>query len=181
MPVQPGDWSGIEELRGPALVSRLLDNLYEILGDHLASPESEDARLTDLPEALQVLWHLNWLDFEVSQGSMLAYAFNSHGRHARLAANAFRRLGLHPVAALVDEVAAIRERGDESWSARHDQLDAMPAFSVTRPYGGISGADELGDLTDRYWDAIGDADWGEALEAFMEHELPSILRWVRRT
>ena len=57
----------------------------------------------------------------------------------------------------------------------------MPAFSVTRPYGGISGADELGDLTDRYWDAIGDADWGEALEAFMEHELPSILVWVRRT
>ena len=74
MPVQPGDWSGIEELRGSALVSRLLDNLDEILGDHLASPESEDARLTDLPEALQVLWHLNWLDFEVSQGSMLAYA-----------------------------------------------------------------------------------------------------------
>jgi hypothetical protein len=47
------------------------------------SDEAEDALLAVLPRPLQALWLLSWLEFEVSQGSLLAYFFNSAGRMSR--------------------------------------------------------------------------------------------------
>jgi hypothetical protein len=46
----------------------------------------EEVAAAELPEPLRVMWVLNWLDFEVTQGSLLAFFYNSHGRFAAEAA-----------------------------------------------------------------------------------------------
>jgi Domain of unknown function (DUF4375) len=73
------------------------------------------AFLAGLPRRLQVLWLLNWLELEVSQGSLLAYFFNSSGRHAALAVAALQGIGAGHMAQVLTEAAALvaihRQRG----------------------------------------------------------------------
>jgi len=64
----------------------LLNWLDEAMRGHLGA--EEDVILGGLRPLLNVMYLLNWLDFEVTQGSFLAYFANSHGRHATLAAQA---------------------------------------------------------------------------------------------
>lgn len=44
------------------------------------------------------MWQLHWLDYEVSQGSLLDYSCN---RHAPLAVDVLRRMAANPVAEAV--------------------------------------------------------------------------------
>jgi hypothetical protein len=90
--MQSDAWQDLGDLDGPALTGRLLDNLDALFEGCLRTAEREDSKLATLPEPLQALWRLNWLDFEISQGSLLAYFMNSHGRHAEAAVNALRRI-----------------------------------------------------------------------------------------
>lgn len=67
------------------------------------SDQEEDDLLARIPSPLRVLWALDWLDFEMSQGSLLAYFFNAHGRHARPAAQALRDIGATRMASVIQQ------------------------------------------------------------------------------
>jgi hypothetical protein len=79
--VEP-DWAALEDLDDDQLAAALLEYLDAVMAGR--SVEAEDALLAVLPWPLQALWLLSWLEFEVTQGSLLAYFFNSAGRHADL-------------------------------------------------------------------------------------------------
>ena len=115
-----------------APTDRMLELLDELFDGRLGSAEAEDTTLAALPEPLRVLWYLNWLDFEVSQGSLNAYFMNSHSRHA------------------------------DAWSARSAELDLEGEFSVVHPYRGLAGADELEELTSRFHDTSARERWARS-------------------
>ena len=178
--VHAGDWSGLRELEGDELMSRLLSNLDALLEGSLTSAEVEDACLGELPEPLRVLWYLNWLDFEVCQGSLLAYFFNSHGRHAPLAEQALRRIGAGKSADVLAEAKRTVLGESAAWTERHQELDALPAYSVTRPYSGLPGASALSELTDRLHEALAEDDWGLGLERYLTDERASLDVWATK-
>jgi len=78
--VEP-DWAALEDLDDNQLAATLLEYLDAVMAGR--SVEAEDALLAVLPWPLQALWLLSWLEFEVTQGSLLAYFFNSAGRLPR--------------------------------------------------------------------------------------------------
>lgn len=80
--VEP-DWAALEDLDDNQLAATLLEYLDAVMAGR--SAEAEDALLAVLPRPLQALWLLSWLELQVTQGSLLAYFFNSAGRHAALA------------------------------------------------------------------------------------------------
>ena len=82
------DWRLLAELSSGNLQAALLARADAVM-DGKSGPEED--RL--LPEPVRAIWLLSWLDFEVSQGSLLAYFYNSHGRHAPLAVEVLRRMG----------------------------------------------------------------------------------------
>jgi hypothetical protein len=116
-----------------------------------------------------VLWVLDWLDFEVSQGSLLAYFFNSHGRHASLAVQALRDIGALRMASVVRQAAESVAATSSEWTDRHDEIDDRPAHATRLPYAGLSNADYLGELTEQFWAAANEECWGEKLEAFLSN------------
>jgi hypothetical protein len=67
-------WAALEDLDDNQLEATLLEYLDAVMAGRPA--HAEDALLVALPRPPQVLWLLNWLEFEVSQGSLLAYFFN---------------------------------------------------------------------------------------------------------
>lgn len=135
------------------------------------SGTEEDRLLPALPEPLRAIWLLNWLDYEVSQGSLLAYFYNSHGRHARLAAGVLRRMGANRMADVVAEAAASYEHASAEWAARRAKMDAAGEFAVVKPYAGLSNARDLDQLTDQYWQAADDDDWGSKLDVYLREQV----------
>jgi Domain of unknown function (DUF4375) len=125
-----------------------------------------------------VLWYLNWLDFEVSQGSLLAYFENAHGRHVAAAVAALRRIGADGMADVVEQGVAVVDRHAGQWSERRRALNDQPMFSIVYPDEGLAGASELDALTDAYWNAAEADDWGEKLEAYLESQRSAVLRWA---
>ena len=83
----------------------LLNWLDEAMRGHLGA--EEDVILGGLRPLLNVMYLLNWLDFEVTQGSFLAYFANSHGRHATLAAQALRTIGATDTASVLDRARTV--------------------------------------------------------------------------
>jgi Domain of unknown function (DUF4375) len=159
------DWRKLDGLSSPGLTSALqaeLDSLTQGL-----SEEEEDELLARLPAPLRVLWVLEWLDFEVSQGSLLAYFFNSHGRHAAQAAQALRDIGAVRMASVVMRAAESVAAASGEWAARHDELNRAGEDAVVRPYGGLSNAKHLSELTDQYWAAADEERWGDKLDTFL--------------
>ncbi len=129
----------------------LLNWLDEAMRGHYGA--KEDTILGGLRPPLNVMFLLNWLDFEVTQGSFLAYFLNSHGRHARLAAQALKTIGAAKTASVLERARGVFEANSAAWNARNEELDQVEEFAVVRPYVGLPGADELSDLTNEYWDA----------------------------
>ncbi len=129
----------------------LLNWLDEAMRGHYGA--KEDTILGGLRPPLNVMFLLNWLDFEVTQGSFLAYFLNSHGRHARLAAQALKTIGAAKTASVPERARGVFEANSAAWNARNEELDQVEEFAVVRPYVGLPGADELSDLTNEYWDA----------------------------
>jgi hypothetical protein len=107
----------------------------------------EDRLLLTLPESVRAVWLLNWLDYEVSQGSLLAYFYNSHGRHAHLAVELLRRIGVNRMADVLAEARASYERAFAEWAARRAEVNALGEFAVVEPYSGLSNAGDLVRLT----------------------------------
>lgn len=177
----PGRWDDLGALTPAELAARLLDNLDELMRNSLSSPEQEDELLFTLPEPLSLLWYLNWLEFEVSQGSLLAYLSNSHGRHHGQAATALRRIGAHRMASVVQRAADVVAINQADWSRRRNELDALPEFSVVHPYRDLAGADEIAALTDEFWVAAEQEDWGEKLEAYLGAHRREVMDWAMVT
>lgn len=178
--MRPGDWTRLGELDGAALTSRLLSNLDLLLAESLGTLESEDARLADLPEPLQTLWYLNWLDFEVCQGSLLAYYFNSHGRHATDAEGALRRIGALHAAGVLAEATAIASTNALTWGTRRREISNLPEYTVVTPYTDLPGVTELEDLTEQLHDALDSDDWGQKLEEYLLAQRASLEAWATR-
>jgi len=129
----------------------LLNWLDDAMGGHYGS--EEDAMLAGLSPPLNVMFLLNWLEFEVTQGSFLAYFLNSHGRHSTLAAQALRTIGATETAAVLDRARAVFETNSAAWQARQEELNQLEEYAVVTPYVDLPGVEELSDLTDEYWEA----------------------------
>jgi hypothetical protein len=173
--VEP-DWAALADLDDNQLEATLLEYLDAVMAGRPA--QAEDALLAALPRPLQVLWLLNWLEFEVSQGSLLAYFFNSHGQHAALAVAALHDIGAGRMAQVLTEAAAVVAAHRAAWDQRRADLDALPKWTVTRPYRGLPQADTLGGLmTSRFWEAAQLDDWGELLGAYLRRQVGSIAAW----
>lgn len=159
------DWRKLNGLCSSELASALQAELDTVMRD--LSDQEEDELLARLPVPLRVLWVLDWLDFEVSQGSLLAYFFNSHGRHAAQAVQALRDIGAVGMASVVMQAVALVAATSDEWAARRDGLGREEEYAVARPYVGLSNAEELSELTDQYWAAADEESWGDKLHAFL--------------
>jgi hypothetical protein len=168
----PPDWRLLADLSPGDLQTALLAQADAVL-DGQSGPE-EDRLLPSLPEPVRAIWLLSWLDFEVTQGSLLAYFYNSHGRHARPAVEVLRRMGASRMADTVAQAAASYERASAGWAARRADVDALGEFAVVKPYVGLPNTDDLIRLTDQYWQAADDDDWGSRLDAYL-HEQVTLL------
>lgn len=109
------------------------------------------------------------------QAALLAYFYNSHGRHASLAVGVLRRMGANRMADTVAQAAANYGRASAEWASRRADLDALGEFAVVKPYAGLSNAHDLAQLTDQYWQAADDDDWGSKLDSYL-HEQVVLLR-----
>lgn len=165
----PPDWTLLARLDADDLQMALLAAADAVMDDQ--SDPQEDRLLPELPEPLRAIWLLDWLDFEVSQGSLLAYFYNSHGRHARLAAGVLRRIGANRMADVVAEAAASCERASGEWAARRAEMDAAGEWAVVKPYAGLPNADHLVQLTDQYWQAAAADHWGSRLDTYLRDQV----------
>jgi hypothetical protein len=173
--VEP-DWAALADLDDNQFEATLLEYLDAVMAER--SAEAEDALLAALPRPLQVLWLLNGLEFEVSQGSLLAYFFNSSGRHAALTVAALHDIGAGRMAQVLTEAAAVVAAHRAAWDQRRSDLDALPEWTVTRPYRGLPQADTLGgSMTSRFWEAAQIDDWGELLGAYLRRQVGTIAAW----
>lgn len=163
------DWRAAAELPARELEDLLLDEADRIMAG--LSDEDEDRMLVSLAEPLRAIWLLNWLDFEVCQGSLLAYFFNRHGRHATLATEVLRKLGASRMADVVAAAERSHRPAEAEWTARRHELSELGEYAVVQPYAGLASAHELGDLTDRYWEAAKLDNWGNKLEAYLHEQV----------
>jgi hypothetical protein len=163
------DWKLLAGLPADELQSALLAEVDAVMEGQPC--REEDRLLLALPEPLRAMWLVNWLDFEVSQGSLLAYFYNSHGRHATQAIDLLRRLGANHMAAVLAQAASSYEQASAEWAARRAENDAAGEFAVVKPYKGLSNAADLGRLTDEYWEAADDDDWGSKLDAYLSEQV----------
>jgi hypothetical protein len=148
---QEPNWQQLSTLNDGDLQMSLLNWIDEVMNGHYGA--DEDTILRGLRPPLNVIFVLNWLDFEVTQGSFLAYFLNSHGRHASLAVEALKTIGAAKTASVLERASGVFEANSAAWDARNEELDQVEEFAVVRPYVGLPGADELSDLTDEYWEA----------------------------
>jgi hypothetical protein len=168
------DWRLLAGLSPGELQAALLAEAGAVM-DQKSGPE-EDRLLSVLPEPVRAIWLLRWLDFEVTQGSLLAYFYNSHGRHAPLAAGVLRRIGASRMADVVARAAASYGRASAGWAARHAELDALGEFAVVKPYAGLPNADDLDQLTDQYRQAADDDDWGSRLDTYLHEQVAMLTK-----
>jgi hypothetical protein len=166
----PIDWATAAGLP-PA---ELQDLLIAESGTLMAGLEDadEDAQLARLEEPLRAMWLLNWLDFEVAQGSLLAYFFNSHGRHAALAREVLANIGADRMADVLAQAELAYSTGSQQWVARREEPSdrGRDHRVVSGPYD-LPNADELGRLSDNYWEAAELDDWGAKLDVYLGHEV----------
>jgi hypothetical protein len=173
--VEP-DWAVLEDLDDNQLQASLLEYLDAVMAGR--SAEAEDALLAGLPRPLQVLWLLNWLEFEVTQGSLLEYFFNRHSRHAALAVAALQDIGAGRMAEVLTEAAAVVAAHQVAWDKRRSDLSATPEWTVTQPYRGLPQAETLGGpITTRFWEAAQTDDWGQKLDEFVRRHIDSVADW----
>jgi hypothetical protein len=141
------DWNKVAALDAAEIQQVLLRESDSVMRPYLDSPDDQDRVLATLPDPVRTMWLINWLDFEVSQGSLLAYFYNSHGRHAPEAAQVLERIGASRMAEVVREAIRVREREAPDMD---EQLEV---------------------LTDRYWEAAASDGWGDLLDQYLVAEV----------
>jgi Domain of unknown function (DUF4375) len=159
------DWRALCALPPAELVLTLLAEVERQMAG--LTDQQEDDLLATLPDPLGALWVLSWLEFEVTQGSLLAYFYNTHGRHATRAADALDEIGAHRMAAALRRAIESMSAVEEEWAAQRARMSQFGEYAVVRPYLGLSNAELLDQLTDEYWTAADDDEWGGRLEAFV--------------
>jgi hypothetical protein len=167
------DWRLLVDLNPGDLQTALLAEADAVMRGK-SGPE-EDRLLPTLPEPVRAIWLLSWLDFEVTQGSLLAYFYNTSGRHAPFAAEVLRRIGAGRMADVVTQAAVSYERASVEWAARRTEMDALGEFAVVKPYADLPNVRELGQLTDQYWQAADDDDWGSKLDTYLSEQVRLLL------
>ena len=75
------------------------------------------------------------------------------------------------MADVVAEAAASYEHASTEWAARRAEMDAAGEFAVVKPYRGLSNAHGLVQLTDQYWQAAADDDWGSKLDTYLREQV----------
>ena len=165
------DWAAVADL-SPAELQELLIAESDRLMAGLEGA-AEDAQLARLAEPLRAIWLLNWLDFEVAQGSLLAYFSNSHGRHPALSAEVLAKIGAHRMQEVLARAELAYSTGAQGWAAgREERSDPGGGQrAVAGPCDGLPYAEELSLLTDRYWEAAELDDWGDKLDAYLAHQV----------
>lgn len=162
------DWNRLARMTSGERQQALLDELDSAMGSAL-EPGEEARRLRQLPEPLRAMWLMNWLDFEVSQGSLLAYFYNSHGRFAVETSDLLRRIGALRMAGVLDQArdaaVALAEDDPQAGTA------AQPEYSIRTAYSGQPDMDRMAALTELYWAAATDDDWGDKFDAYIAAEV----------
>jgi hypothetical protein len=166
------DWALLAALEPGDLQARLLAEAGAVMDGH--DGEEEDRLLASLPEPLRATWLVDWMDFEISQGSILAYFYNSHGRHARLAASVLSQIGAATMASILSEAIDVYERSPAEWEARRASNDALGEGTVLRPYKNLPGTSALSQLTDQFWDAASTDDWGAKLDHYLAGQVRNL-------
>jgi hypothetical protein len=167
------DWTSLSKLDDGELQSRLLDHVNEIMKG--LNDEDEDEAIAGLAPPLRVMWLTNWLDFEVTTGSLLAYFSNSHGRHVALTAEALREIGASGMAAVLERAARSVERNSDAWAASEAKLASTQLYDVVRPYEDLPNVDEMLQLTDEYWqEAERDVWWGQRLSDYLRRSVEEL-------
>jgi hypothetical protein len=166
------DWKQLAELGPIELQTALLAESDQAMNG--LSEAEQDRVLERLPEPLRAMWLINWLGFEVSQGSLLAYFYNTSGRHAALAEDLLRRMGATQMADVLGQALASQSRVSEEWATQRVELDQLPEFAITHPYSGLSNAETLSALTDRYWQAAEADNWGDKFDAYLAEEVAAL-------
>jgi hypothetical protein len=176
--VSEPDWHLLAQLDDAALQAEILRLSDAAMGGKTGA--SEDAAAEELPDSLQVMWLFNWLDYEVSQGSLLAYFYNSHGRFSAEAADALDRIGASEMARVLRRAQHLIGASEADWTARHAEMDAQGEYAIVRPYQGLSGAEQLRALTEEYWTAAEADDWGTKLDRYLRQSVDDAARQEER-
>jgi hypothetical protein len=158
-------WDELARLDEGTLQTELLRIADAAMAGKTGADEEVAAR--ELPEPVKMLWLLSWLDFEVSQGSLLAFFYNSHGRFASDAADALNRIGAQGMAQILRQAEESVRRNTQQWDAQRAETDEAGEYAVVHPYRDLIDADELDALTDRYWAAAEADDWGAKLDRYL--------------
>lgn len=164
------DWKRLAELPPDADLPMAVLAEADAIIDFLP-PDEEDRILPTMPEPLRAVWLLNWLDCEVCQNSLTGYFYNSHGRHARLAAGALRRIGANRMADVLTVAADSYERASAEWAAQRAENDAAGEWAVIRPFEGLPNRGELHRLHDEFWQARLDDHWYAKLDVYLREQL----------
>ena len=164
------DWTRVAEMLPAERQQALLAELDLVMASPLESDE-EDRRLRQFPEPLRALWLVNWLDYEVAQGSLLAYFYNSHGRFADETTDLLRRIGADEMADVMEQASAtIEPAPDES----ADGADRQQEYSTRLGHSSSPGADQMDSFTDRYWIAAENDGWGDKLDAYIAAQVEAL-------
>jgi len=158
------DWDVVQGLEPGPLQTALLDLVQGVMSGR--SEDDEARAAASLPEPLLTIWILSWLDFEVTQGSLIAYFYNSHGRFAPATAEALERIGAQRMSAVLRRAITTHAAVRDTWFERRGALSA-PGDVVLGPYEDLPGLEELGELTNEYWTAAEADEWGEKLDRYL--------------
>lgn len=104
----------------------------------------EDAVLAGLSSGVRALFHTWIVEGEVSNGGFNQYYFNTDGKHAEAAVEAFKFFGATLHASLMKEVNAIWSR-EKSETARFKDAGTLEAFTESYEH------TKLGPLDDRFY------------------------------
>jgi len=165
--VQLPDWTTLSTLEPMQLSRRLQEWLDELMKGKYGS-EEEDQILGELPEPLQAVWVLNWMDFEVTMGSLLAYFGNGQMPHADAAIRALRMIGAEGMASVLERATAVYDTNADAWSKRDEELRQVEEYAVVQPYKWLPGVDELSKLTERYYELEREEGWRRRLAAYLQ-------------
>ena len=168
--MQLPDWTSLSTLEPMELSRRLQEWLDELMKGKYGSAD-EDRILGELPEPLQAVWVLNWMDFEVTMGSLLAYFGNGQRRHVEVAIRALRTIGAPGMASVLERATAVYDTNADAWSVRDEEINQLEQYAVVQPYKGLPGVDELSELTDRYYELEKEERWRRRLADYLQRSV----------
>jgi hypothetical protein len=171
--MQLPDWTSLTTLEPMELSRRLQEWLDELMKGKYGSKE-EDQILGELPEPLQAVWVLNWMDFEVTMGSLLAYFGNGQRRHVDAAIRGLRTIGATGMASVLERATAVYDTNADAWSERDKELNQLDEYSIVQPYKELPGVEQLSELTDAYYQMEKEESWRRRLADYVQRSVAEL-------